>query len=69
MNQSELFYREASSGSGSSAQESPIHNVIDKRRHHCKIDTINNIIVLVEDVSRILLQVEDVENLFAIDVL
>lgn len=36
MNQSELLYRETSSGSGNSSQDSPVHNVIDKRRHHCK---------------------------------
>lgn len=35
MNQSELFYRESSSGPGSS-QNSPIHNVIDIRRHHVR---------------------------------
>lgn len=35
MNQSELFYRESSTGSGSS-QNSPSHNVIDIRRHHCR---------------------------------
>lgn len=33
MNQSELFYRESSNGSGS-LQGSPVHNVIDIRRHH-----------------------------------
>lgn len=36
MNQSELFYRETSTGSGSSSQDSPVHSVIDKRRHHCR---------------------------------
>lgn len=35
MNQSEMFYRESSSGPGSS-QNSPIHNVIDIRRHHVR---------------------------------
>lgn len=33
MNQSELFYRESNSTPGSS-QGSPVHNVIDIRRHH-----------------------------------
>lgn len=38
MNQSELFYRETSTGSGSgtSSQGSPVHNIIDIRRHHCR---------------------------------
>lgn len=37
MNQSELLYRETLSvGSGSSSQESPVHGVLDKRRHHCR---------------------------------
>lgn len=34
MNQSEMFYREPSAGSGLS-QGSPVHN-IDIRRHHCR---------------------------------
>lgn len=33
MNQSDIFYRESSNGSGSS-QSSPVHNVVDIRRHH-----------------------------------
>lgn len=33
MNQSELFYRESTNGVGSS-HNSPVHNVIDIRRHH-----------------------------------
>jgi hypothetical protein len=39
MNQSELLYRETSTGSGSgttSSQGSPVHNIIDIRRHHCR---------------------------------
>lgn len=40
MNQSELFYRESSNGSGSSSN-SPVHNVIDIRRHHVSFSIIN----------------------------
>lgn len=44
MNQSELFYRETSSGTGSSSN-SPVHNVIDIGRHHVSFFIANHFII------------------------
>lgn len=36
LKQSDLLYRETSTGSGNSSQESPVHSVIDGKIHHCR---------------------------------